>query len=292
MQKQIQKSQEFSKNSEINQADTLHEARQTVRNLVNEPTFLASAPSDYDMSSSSTDDYLYHIARYTDDFAETRIQDGTLDESKLAPLLLASFAPYAMRQQELLNSSIRLDRENYHHAKDTMADFNGLVFEIIDKNEDLTVNDIATTIALTSSEYSNDRMEKTLKSATDIARGIRTERAFEKIIKDFGVLDIRRATPKEDRKGIDFIVTTPAGNELKIDIKSSLDQVASRNKGYDNISAFTKTSDGKFVFYPLITDEMFENNTCKLQDTEYTQQVSLAVMSQLQQMETNLLQKR
>jgi len=292
MTKQTIRTQEHINTHETEQPNPLDDARETVRALTEEPDFLNGAPANYDMSDSSTDDYLYRISEYTDSFVETRLKDGTLSEEQVAPILLLGATPYAMRQQQLLNSGARLDREYFHHAKDTMAQFNSLVYETMNQNEAVSMHDLATTMSLATTEYTNDRLEDVFKSTSDIARGIRVERTFEHIVEEFGILDIRHATPQEDRKGVDFIVTTPTGNELKIDIKASLDQVAARNNGYDDISAFIKTPDGKFIFYPLISNEMFVDDTCKIKDTPHTQQVKLAIMGQVQLMETKLLQKR
>lgn len=289
--KQTSKTLEYSRTAETEQQNPLGDAWQVVRTLTEQPDFLTGAPEDYDMSNTSNDDYLFRISEYTNDFVETHLKDGTLSEEQVAPILLLGSVPYAMRQQQLLNSGAKLDREYFHHAKDTLAQFNGLVYETMNQNEAITMHDLSTTMALAATEYTNDRLEDVYKSTSDITRGIRVERTFEHIVEEFGGLDIRHATAQEDRKGVDFIVTTPSGNELKIDIKSSLDQVAARNRGYDDISAFTKTPDGKFIFYPLISKEMFVNDTCELKDGEYIQKVKLAIMGQLQLMETSLLQK-
>lgn len=284
-----------------NEQESVHEgyihnpldyAQETVDELASSSVFIESGlQKNYDMSSTSTDDYLYLLANFTNDYLQEN-KDYFLEnygQETVESIRLHGMAPYAMRQKSLLlnaeQTGMPLSREAKNHAKDTAIQFNQTLLALIDSNPSRNINDLSNSISIAASRYDAASTAQINDTINSTVRGMRTEYTFQRVVEASGLVEIRHATAKEDRKGIDFIITTPDGKQLKIDIKSSFNSILnkSRDGDVDINSPYTKTRDGNFIYHPLVKDSMFKNNSFLL-SKDAAAEFTMPILGNIQKM--------
>lgn len=267
-------------------------ARELIRDISQSPEFLDSGYGyGYDMSDSNSLDYQYHLASITLDYVK---DNGSFFLENYGPDTLAAIkmlgtAPYAFSQQNILDSAeknhTRLDRETYSHAKDTMVEFNHGVYELIESNPRLKLDEVAVALSKTVGDYANFYHAHIHKKANEILRGLRTEFGFKTVVDASGMVNIRHADTHQDRKGIDFVVSTLDGETtINIDLKTSMKGVDKKsNYTATDDMPFTQARDGNFVYYPYIEDTAYTKGTFALKKSAIDG-LTIPIMSNLQKM--------
>ena len=255
---------EYTKDIEQQQETSLEYAQSFVDDITSSELFIQSAyEKGIPLDETSNDDYIELLADTTDAYVEQFADE--LEAEDAAAIKVLGRTPHALRQKQLLDathSGSPVSRQEISNAKDALIHYNTLISDLLASAPDQPLETLSQAITTAGVEKIEISSDEAYRYSMETLRGIRMENAFESIVDSLGVVAIRHGDIKEERKGIDFVLTGADGTELKIDIKSSLDQVAGKNGGYSNTAyAYHR---GVFTLFPYLLDSHFEHNSSTL----------------------------
>ena len=220
------------------------EAQTCVQQLATKPAFIERLTSAGLPNEDKTSlDYAKALSARAGDYCASREQDGSINRSLADQIkLLANVSFYLHNQKEI--SYYEQERDNrrltdeqwqyYQDFKPYMIWYNQLLSDYAYSNPRATLSDLNNNLiaqALPSFPGEIEAVERNVKRAT---RGARTEAASRELL-DRTHLDYSPGTIEDDLRGGDLIVTYN-GHRVKVDIKSSLSDVAAVRGGYQSIN--------------------------------------------------------
>ncbi len=236
-----------------------------VTSLTNEADFITLV-EEQGLANDSLE-YAEALSRYTDDTLAQ--QEGLVDEKTATQIRLVAGAPYVTHASLAMNElrarrmgGRRLPREEwnaFNHMKKQAVLYNQLLNEYMYQYPDDSFSALSQAISDQALDHSGRDTQTAANAIEGVVRGARTEAATRHLFDDCAV-PYRAATPEEDLRGADVILTLP-GAEYDLDIKKSLDQLASNNGGYDFTEtrklysiAQNRSGHKKILFFPGFTD--------------------------------------
>lgn len=244
------------------QETTLEYAKRFVDDITASELFIQSAyDTNISLDETSNDDYISLLASTTDIYVE-QFADDLAPEETIAIQVLGH-TPYALRKKQLLDiakSESVVSHQEVSNAKDALIQYNSLISDLLTTMPDQPLETLSQVIASAGIEKIEISSDDARRYSMETLRGIRTENTFKQIIESTGVINIRHGNTQEERKGIDFVLSGDDGTDIKIDIKSSLDQIASKNGGYSDQAAYAYKN-GVFTYFPYLIDDRFVNNS-------------------------------
>ncbi len=236
---------------------------QLVDSLAQEPDFIESLHAKGGDTGVHTLKYAEHLAEYTGDFIEARMQDGTETPETLEKMLLIADAGPLFHAQYRLEQE-KLDHKEERELKTLASEYNGRLYKYMGAHPEAKFSDMTESIYKHTRHMFPRREEFVEKSIEQIARGARAEKGFKDVATQLGFGTIEGST-NEDLRGIDFFVQipNPATGEiakvLKVDVKSALTKVDSNNNGSDG-TAYSIGKGGNVILWPGFDDNDFDNN--------------------------------
>lgn len=242
-----------------------------VIDLTTEPLFLENGyDKGVDVSNLDSEDFARHLNEYAEDYCRISKLDGTEDSASLSELALFANAPLLVLQQQKLNANQKkhdLPSIEFHQAKDDLVHSNSLITDYINEHPTENIHSLINNLSATVDRFKDTPDQNARTIIEEHIKGIRTEGGFVQLASQLKGVEIRPATPQQERKGVDFAarITLPSRNQpvgVDIDIKRSLDQVAGQAGGYsDDQDTFAMKEKGHFKFCPLIPDSAYENDS-------------------------------
>lgn len=196
------------------------------------------------------------------------IREQGYSERDLDCMNLLATTPLALRAQDTLNSmraetkNFRFrdlsdhDKEVFLASKRMVSGYNGQIRDFAESNPDVHVSDIKDSLETTLDLFASYEKHAAIKQSLNaILVGAQHEVAFGQVLqelKDRYGYDFRPATADEDTgqgdarykgKFFDYVVTTPDGQELLIDVKAS--KLAVQNLGVRGLVG--RRYDGTYV---------------------------------------------
>ncbi len=264
---------------------SLEDARNIATQITESDVFYTlAAQGGVDIRTTSSDEYLELMSVTTRDYVENNQNNNLLSYEQAAAILVFGQAPYALRQQELLeaNSQQRfLGSKEFHDAKDYLVNYNADVSALLRAYPDEPLENIEANIVRTATEKMESSPESLQRYVNDTLRGMRAENTFYDMVEPLGI-PIRHGTPQEERKGVDFVVGSGA-QSIRVDIKDSLDQVAGKNGGYADKMPYAKTRDGNIVYFPYTKDIIYKNGSSTVKN-EMVEPVRMQILGDLGRM--------
>ena len=219
------------------------EAHKLVQGFLAEPTFIdALSSSGLHPIDKTSVEYAKALSVYAGEYCDTHEQDksigrGLADQIKL----LANASYYLHNEKEISYYENERDVRHltdeewkyYQDFKPYMIWYNQLLSDYVYTNPHGTLSDVNTALinqALPSFPGESEAVERNIKRAT---RGARTEAASRELL-DRTPIDYSPGTIEDDLRGGDLIVTYK-GHRVKVDIKSSLSDIAAVRGGYSEI---------------------------------------------------------
>lgn len=236
-----------------------------VTSLTNEPDFI-SLTGGQGLERDSME-YADALSQYTE--ASIAQQEGLIDEQMATQIRLVANAPYITHASLRINELKRRRMGGRKLPKDEWDSFNTLKHQAVWYNQMLgdymythdsdSFSDISQALVDQTLDHFPSGATPAATTMEGIVRGVRTEAATRHLFDDCEI-PYRPATPAEDLRGADVILTLPNA-EYDIDIKKSLDQLAENNGGYtfeENAKLYSIASHGrghkKILFFPGFTD--------------------------------------
>lgn len=259
--------------------DAISYARDTVDELIaHSDYFIESAlEKGIDTSDTSSTEYLRHLYDITNEYLdqdENKAFFMQIDGGETYHAIrLFGIAPYTIRQDVLLDHA-KADghKSGVNQAKSAVTYFNHTMFKLAEANPKRTLTELAEQIELATTFYDHSAKGYAKNVVLQTAQGVRTEYAIWQTFhfRHSPIYTIRHGNVEEDKRGIDFIVGIQDGLELKIDAKSSLQQVKDKAHEHDptTLEPYTKTEDGQFIYCPQVTEENFMNGSFELDTGE------------------------
>ncbi len=278
------------------------EATKAVEAMTNDELFkesvvhLKANPND-----PSTPEYAKALAGYAVDYCKI-YGDGFSDKTEDEIILLAG-APNFFHLQNRIDdlekekrqqSNRRLDKpqwEEYKQLKKELVGYNQLLSDFIYNNPDGTMSDLNQALTEQAITSFPKHAEQLFSTITQETRGARTEAASRRLL-DIAHVPYERGTVYEDTRGGDIIIIFN-NKRIKVDIKSSLDQIAKINDGYDDTyehkKAYAisksprgrKTADDVIAIFPGFTDRDFGDSLNLQLDSATLQERSNMLAAQL-----------
>lgn len=278
------------------------EAHAAIQKISNEPAFIDTlSGAGLQPTDRTSLDYAKALSVYAGDYCETRERDESIERGLADQIkLLANAAYYLHNQKEISYYENERDVRHlsdeewqyYQDFKPYMIWYNQLLADYAYANPRATLSDMNTALitqALPSFPGEAEAVERHIKQAT---RGARTEAASRELL-DRTPIDYSPGTIEDDLRGGDLIVTYK-GHRVKVDIKSSLGDIAAVRGGYAEIDqhhlsyAILKARrDGNdkakhvVVVFPGFTDEDFGDSLSLQLPDEVIQQHANSLARQL-----------
>ena len=219
------------------------EAHNLVQGFLAEPTFIdALSSSGLHPIDKTSVEYAKALSVYAGEYCDTHEQDKSIGQGQADQIKLLSNIPYYLHNQKEISyyeneRDVRhlTDEEwqYYQDFKPYMIWYNQLLSDYAYTNPHGTLSDVNTALmnqALPSFPGESEAVERNIKRAT---RGARTEAASRELL-DRTPIDYSPGTIEDDLRGGDLIVTYK-GHRVKVDIKSSLSDIAAVRGGYAEI---------------------------------------------------------
>lgn len=236
-----------------------------VTSLTNEADFIRIVEQQGLVSDSI--EYADALSRYAEEALVQ--QEGLIDEKTATQIRLVARAPYVTHASLAINKlrtqrmgGRRLAREEwntFNHMKKQAVLYNQLLNEYMYQNTDDSFSAISQVISDQALDHCGRDIHAGAMAIEGVVRGARTEAATRHLFDDCDV-PYRSATPEEDLRGADVILTLPSA-EYDLDIKKSLDQLANNNGGYNftetrKLYSIAQNHNGrkKILFFPGFTD--------------------------------------
>ena len=270
----IQNTTEQLTTPEIQTRSPWSDANAIVDGFKSEPGFIAQLMRlDASHSDPTTREYADVLSAYSKSFVNAHEGDQIISPDLAEQITLIASAPlYIGTQIDLAyydgeRKRRRFPKDEWRHyqsLKDSAIEFNQQTSSYAYGHPDDKLSDVNK--ALTGSALASypRHAEMVEKHITDTTRGARTEAVTRQLL-DVAGIPYTPGTAEDDRKGGDVIVHY-RGNNIKIDIKSSLDDIAYVRGGYDEIKEQNltyaihkrpneKVSDHVIKLYPGIVDK-------------------------------------
>ena len=219
------------------------EAHEIVQAFSLKPAFIdALSRAKLQPTDRTSVEYAKALSAYAGNDCDRREQDGTIERGLADQIkLLANAAYYLHNEKEISYYENERDIrrltdeewEYYQDFKPYMIWYNQLLADYAYANPQATLSDMNTALiaqALPSFPSETEAVERHIKQAT---RGARTEAVSRELL-DRTAIDYNPGTIDDDLRGGDLIVTYQ-GHRVKVDIKSSLSDIAAVRGGYDEI---------------------------------------------------------
>lgn len=239
----MQNTTEQTTTPEIQNTSTWSGAKVIVDGFQSEPGFIAQLTRlNVSQSDPTTREYADVLAAYSESFVTAHELDDMINPDLAQQITLVANAPqYISTQIDLAyydgeRKRHRLPENEWKHYKLLKAraiGFNQQASSYAYSHPDGRLSDVnkaLTDSALTSFPRYAEMVEKHI---TDTTRGARTEAVTRQLLDVAGV-PYTPGTAKDDERGGDVIVLYK-GNKIKVDIKSSLSDIAYVRGGYDEI---------------------------------------------------------
>ncbi len=219
------------------------EASKVVRGFSTESTFLQTLANEgRQLSDRTTVEYANALSVYAEDYCNTYNQDESIEQSQADQIKLLANAPRFMHSKEEVSyydnerRKRRLTDEewNYYQSfKPYMVWYNQLLSDYAYTNPQAKPSDVNRALIEQSIPSFPGQAEVVERGIKDATRGARTE-AISRQLLDRTPVNYSPGTIEDDLRGGDLIVMHK-GHRIKIDIKSSLSDVAAIRGGYDKI---------------------------------------------------------
>ncbi|MBC7868707.1 hypothetical protein H7X69_00820 [Candidatus Saccharibacteria bacterium] len=219
------------------------EASKVVRGFSTEQTFLQTlANEDLQPSDRTTVEYANALSAYAEDYCDVNNQDGAIEQSQVDQIKLLANAPRFMHNKEEVTyydnerRKRRLTDEEWNHYqsfKPYMVWYNQLLSDYAYTNPQAKLSDMNRALVEQSIPSFPGQTEVVERGIKDATRGARTEAVSRQLL-DRTPVDYSPGTIEDDLRGGDLIVMHN-GHRIKVDIKSSLSDVAAIRGGYDKI---------------------------------------------------------
>jgi len=239
----MQNTTEQTTTPEKQKTSTWSSAEELVSGFQFEPDFISGLmKAGVSPSDPTTLEYANNLSAYSESFIAAREIDQTISPDLAQQITLVANAPLFVNNQEKL-TSYESERKRYRLPDDDWKDYQLLKQSVVVFNQQLSsyayshpddrlsdVNKALVNSALNSHPRDARIVEKHI---TDTTRGARTEAVTRQLL-DISGVPYTPGTAKDDGKGGDVIVHYK-GNNIKVDIKSSLSDIAYVRGGYDEI---------------------------------------------------------
>lgn len=219
------------------------EAHEIVQEFPLEPDFIDTlANTKQQPSDITTAEYAQALSQYAREYCEKREENKSIKQVQIDQIKLLANAPYYLHNQKDISfyenerDVRRLTDEEwqrYQDFKPYMIWYNQLLADYAYTNPQAKLSDLDTALVQQALPYfprESEAVERNLKQA---ARGARTE-AISRELLDRTPIDYSPGTIDDDLRGGDLIVTYK-GHRVKVDIKSSIGDIAAVRGGYDAI---------------------------------------------------------
>jgi len=196
-----------------------------------------------DPTDITTTGYADTLSFYGEDYCTVNQLEGLLDQSQADQIKLLSNAPLFLHNLneiaycEKLRKSYRFSQAEGHYyqgLKLYAVWYNQLLANYAYSNPGGTMSDLNTALVQQSATIFPGNEDVATCAVAMATRGARTE-AVARHLFDLAGIEYTPGTLEEDLQGGDFIVMYK-GHRVKVDIKSSLHQIAQLRGGYAQIS--------------------------------------------------------
>lgn len=230
-----------------------------------------------EVPNDTTDPIYWAVVKaYTQSRRQQLEASGKVSEQFLDGLALLSSTPgaiFAQKQLDVMRAggkSFRFsnlspqEQEVFLASKIVVSEYNTLIRELAQMNPDVYVDDlVATTEQMMDLAFPLDEHKAIGDSIDAVMRGAQHEVAFGQVLQQLKELygfDFRPSTVQEDigegdgnkhRKFFDYIVITPDGEEILIDVKASTEAV--KQLGFRGIIG--KRQDGTYITFSGIPEK-------------------------------------
>lgn len=233
----------------------IHGAASEVAELSFDPNFQAFLSArNVRLETDDPEAYWGAVADYTEDYVQSHDTLTPLEKDSFG--LVANLPLALTKRYHLDRYKNSMDRTQIRQAKEVVCAYNGLLKHFVtaypQQSEQLHQSLLAATLETMGSDSADftAHAETVLK---DTFKGVKHEIGFAQVLDTLGV-EYRESTVEEDLKGRDFIITF-GGKEIGIDVKASLDQVDSKNRGASGPTAVKPNGD--IVMFTLLTEKDF-----------------------------------
>jgi len=297
------RTQEQTRNYETESKRNWNDASRAVDDFKTDPLFIESLyEAGITPSDQSSTDYTIALSHFAASYVETRTDDGTLNSELAQRITIVAEAPKFIAAQDELNyyeelrKSRRLDDGEWKYYRDTLKptviEYNRLLSDYAYEHPTDEFSTVESAI-FNSAAQSHSNTANVESQVTNTLRGARTESVTRQLF-DFAGIPYKPGTAESDARGGDLIVIFK-GNEIKIDIKSSLIALADKRGGYSDfieknvMYSISKRpgeqkKDHVVSLYPGFSDGNLEALGDKLgieNGTEFVNQRTLILMIQL-----------
>jgi hypothetical protein len=283
------------------QTSTWSDAENLVSGFQFEPDFMAqlmradAAPGD-----PTTREFADTLSAYSESFIAARELDQTINPDVAQQITLIANAPLYITTQEDLEyyenerKHRRLPDDEWEYLQSLKAYvvwFNQQTSDYAYTHPDEHLTDVNKAL-IDSALNSHPKNAKMVEQhITNTTRGARTEAVTRQLL-DIAGVPYQPGTAEQDRKGGDVIILYK-GNEIKVDIKSSLSDIAYERGGYEEIQEKhlmyainkrpkDKLSDHVVKLYPGFEDKDIGDSLGIKPGTEFAASRSQLIAIQLQ----------
>lgn len=252
--------------------DPLAYARDTVdETIVNSDYFNQRlAEEGIDVNDRSNPDYLKIMYEITNTYLDQN-QDYFVEnfgEETFHAIRLFGTAPYALRVYANEVANEETGRSKTGNGRTVIVDFNHTLFNLVESNRKRGVVDLAKQVERFVTQFDPSSKGFAHNAILDYSYGVRTESGFVQAYeyRKNPANKLRHGNNDEDKRGIDFVVQLLEKPEMMVDIKTSLDGVASKAGEHKPTESepYSKTDDGQYVYCPQFKEENYMNGTFEL----------------------------
>lgn len=252
-------------------ANQLGEAREVVDGFSQDPLFIESLRDNgVDPDDITSHGYIQGLSVYAEEF--TTNLGSTYDPRVVTEISLLANAPLMIQVSNQIQhyesqhaGGRHLNQETWDYLQNDLKPysvwFNQTLSDYMVDHDTTKFSDIVEALTTVAAQHFPHQEEHVASHLTNIARGARTEAVGRQLIAMTGLL-YTPGTPEDDLRGGDIVVVYK-GKRIKIDFKSSLDQIAKHIGGYDAVEQrhqmyavthFRQDKYGSILLYPGFSD--------------------------------------
>lgn len=256
---------------EVAYDNQLDEAHKVVSDFSQDSLFIESLlDKGVDPEDTTSYGYMAALSAYAEDYVANL--GDMYDPRVVTEISLLANAPlmiYVSNQIQHYESQRsgghRLNQESWSYLQNELKPysvwFNQKLSDYMVDHDTTKFSDIIEALTDTTLEHFPHHEEDVESHLTNIARGARTEAVGRQLVALTG-LQYAPGTPEDDLRGGDIVVVYK-GKRIKIDFKSSLDQIAKHIGGYDAVEEkhqmyavrhFKRDKYGSILLFPGFTD--------------------------------------
>jgi len=230
-------------NSERLSPSSWNEASRVVRGFTTEPAFIEALGSEgVSPTDSTTVEYANALSAYAESYYSVYGQDESTDPNQSTQIRLLASAPRLIHSQKEINfyqsegkkRNLTTEEKTYCNSfKPYLVWYNQLLSDYDFANPTGKMSEMSKALteqSLLSFPYDSPLVESSIRKRM---RGARTEAVSQQLLSRTS-LDYSPGTANDDLQGGDVIVIHK-GLRIKVDLKSSLDPIATIRGGYDKI---------------------------------------------------------